>query len=153
MKLGSEWGKYTWIFFHCLAEKIKPEFFITMKFKLINWIKMICKILPCPYCSEHATLLLEKYRDYDKMNTKEDFKIFLFTFHNIVNRKTHKHIQNTQILKLYEKYDFRVASADWFNNFIVNQTDVKLLFDKKQRNKTRNYILKELTTYIHYFDI
>lgn len=153
MKLGSEWGKHTWIFFHCLAEKIKSESFITMKYKLINWIKLICKILPCPYCSEHATHLLETYRDYDKMNTKEDFKIFLLTFHNMVNRKTHKPVQNQQILKQYENYNLRVATANWFNNFIVNQTDVKLLFDKKKRNQTRNYILKELTTYINYFEI
>jgi len=49
--------------------------------------------------------------------------------------------------------NFRVATANWFNNFIVNQTDVKLLFDKKKRNQTRNYILQELNTYIQYFDI
>ena len=77
----------------------------------------------------------------------------MLTFHNMVNRKTHKPVQNQQILKQYENYNLRVATANWFNNFIVNQTDVKLLFDKKKRNQTRNYILKELTTYINYFEI
>lgn len=153
MKLGAEWGKYTWIFFHCLAEKIKPDLFMKIKYKLIEWIKMICYILPCPYCSEHATQLLERYKYYNKITTKDDFKNFLFTFHNMVNKKIDKKIPDISILKQYESYNFRTATADWYNNFTVNQIDVKLSFDKTKRNQTRNHVLNQITEWINYFNI
>lgn len=153
MKLGSEWGKYTWIFFHCLAEKIKPSSFIAMKYTLINWIKQISGILPCPYCSEHATNFLQQYKNYHTINTKDEFKNFLLLFHNSTNKKINKYIQPTNILKQYENYDFRTATANWYNNFIVNKIDVRLRLDKNKRNNIRIRILNELGQKINNFNI
>ena len=56
-----EWGKYTWYLFHALAEKINDTHFNKAYTKIISWVKLICLHLPCPYCAEHASMLLNKY--------------------------------------------------------------------------------------------
>ena len=97
-----QWGKYTWILFHIIVEKIDPLSFNKISFKIINWIKKICLNLPCPYCSEHATTLLNKYKNYNKILNKEDLKRFIYEFHNIVNKKVGKKIQDIDVLEKYK---------------------------------------------------
>tara|TARA_Y100000992_G_scaffold301934_1_gene274240 strand:- start:1645 stop:2106 length:462 start_codon:yes stop_codon:yes gene_type:complete len=153
MKLGSEWGKHTWIFFHCLAEKINPNYFSIMAPTIFTWIVDICNILPCPDCSSHASTFLKTYKYYDKIKTKEDFKMFLLFMHNTVNQRVGKPIYNKNILQVYKTKSFEEVTANWFNHFRVNLIDVKLIYDKKQRYYLKNKILRELKSKIKYFDI
>ena len=89
-----EWGYYTWLLFHTLAEKIKEEEFINEKDNLIHFIKNICNVLPCPDCSSHAIHML-KYYNYKHITNKESFKKFLFEFHNIVNTYSRRKLLQT----------------------------------------------------------
>ena len=153
MKLGKEWGKHTWTFFHCLAESIKPEDFNTIGPTVFGWIVSICNILPCPICAKDATQLLNAYKHYNKIKTRDDFKTFIFNLHNIVNKKTHKKEENIEILESYKDIKLGTATANWYNNFVVNMYDVKLIWDKKTRNNTRRRVLRELRANSKYFNI
>ena len=153
MKFGDKWGPTCWIFFHCLAEKVKEESFKEIYPIILKIIKDICSILPCPDCRLHATHIINNYRYFHLIKKKVDFKTFVFEFHNLVNIKTGKSIQNKTILENYEKYDFRKATADWYNHFTVNTYDVKLIWEKKERNKVRSDILSILDKNIKHFSI
>ena len=52
-----------------------------------------------------------------------------------------------------KKYDFRKATADWYNHFTVHTYDVKLIWEKKERNKVRSEILRILNNNIQHFSI
>ena len=97
----SEWGKVTWILFHSIIENIKddaPNNFIKMVF---DNIILICSNLPCPYCKDHAMSYIKKYKKYN-FDTKEKLKIFIFTFHNNVNKRLNKPIMKIDILEKYK---------------------------------------------------
>ena len=151
--MSKSWGTPTWYFFHTLAEKIKENEYDGIKKDVLLHIKNICSVLPCPDCRLHATHILNSYRFYHIIKSKNEFKKFLFEFHNLVNSRTGKSIQNKLILDQYKNYNFRTATADWYNHFTVNTYDVKLIWEKKERNKVRSDILSILHENIKHFSI
>ena len=82
-----KWGPPTWYLFHTLAEKIKDEYFLSLRAELINNIIAISRNLPCPRCAAHASEYMSKI-NINSIRTKEDLKNILFTFHNDVNGRT-----------------------------------------------------------------
>jgi hypothetical protein len=81
-----KWGEPTWFLLHTLSYKIKNDVFIQFKDEVLRIIYMICTNLPCPTCSEHAKQYLDGI-NFKTIQTKEQLKIMLFTFHNIVNQR------------------------------------------------------------------
>lgn len=97
-----EWGNITWILFHTLAEKIPDEKFINVKTVFIEFIKDTCINLPCPICANHATENISKSR-INYVSKKSDMIEFLRQFHNIVNKKLNKPLEEKQnILQKYK---------------------------------------------------
>ena len=83
------WGPPTWCFFHTLAEKINPDMFNQLFPQIFNYIIRICRVLPCPDCSLHASQFLSKV-NLSGIKNKEDFKNLMCIFHNMVNHKKNK---------------------------------------------------------------
>ena len=81
------WGAPTWYLFHTLVYKIKDEHFSRLRIELLNNIIAICRNLPCPKCSMHASEYISRI-DVNSIRTKDDFKNLLFKFHNDVNLRT-----------------------------------------------------------------
>jgi len=111
----SRWGPKIWTFLHTFAEKIKDDAnFQLMKGDILSFLTQICKNLPCPTCSAHSSLILQKL-NFDKVNSKEDFKNILFLFHNVVNKKKGKEAFSIDNLKItYENNKF----IDTYNRFV-----------------------------------
>ena len=86
MASREQWGNITWYLFHGLAEKIKENKFLENKNLLIKILKSVCENLPCPECSQHATRMLNDI-NFENIKSREEFKKFIFKFHNIVNMK------------------------------------------------------------------
>ena len=110
----SRWGPSVWFLFHTLAHKIKDNEFINIKLEILEYINAICKNLPCPTCAHHASEYLRRL-NYNSIRNKEDFKRFLFTFHNDVNYR--KQLPMFSLDELETKY----SSANTMNiirNFI-----------------------------------
>ena len=129
--LRARWGPSTWFLFHTLAHKIKSEDFSKLKTELIDIIKGICNNLPCPTCSTHASQYV-KNLNYNSINSKEDLKIFLFNFHNDVNRR--RNVDLFSLSELDEKYS-KANTINVIKNFV-------LVFQYK--NKSFNMIANEM---------
>ena len=78
----SVWGPCVWYLFHTLAYKAVPEDFPKIKTELIQYIQRICSNLPCPECTQHATIYMtQNSRKIAAIQTKEQLQYFLIDFH------------------------------------------------------------------------
>jgi hypothetical protein len=91
------WGEPTWFLFH--------EYFDQLKNQLFTFIKQICNNLPCPECAQHASRYINGV-NFDAILNKNQLKVVLFTFHNIVNER-----------KKYNKFEY--ADIDKYKTAIT----------------------------------
>lgn len=109
------WGNNIWFLFHTIAYKIKEEEFLNCKDDLIFIFTNICNNLPCPDCSSDARSVIQKI-NFNTINSKYDFKILLFNFHNYVNKKLNK--PEFDINLLDTKYS-KANIDNIYNNFFI----------------------------------
>ena len=127
MVAPNEWGNITWIFFHTLAEKVSNDKFLEVRDTLIEIIRGICSHLPCPDCSNHASLILRQA--YIKnIQTKEHFIEFLRQFHNIVNIKLKKQQMNLdEVSLIYKQKNMTIVIQQFFSIYRKQSYNPKLL--------------------------
>ena len=125
------WGPPIWTLFHVLAEKINERAYPFYVGQIFRVIKMICSALPCPECTQDATIFLNKIKLQD-LKTKNDFKNMIYLFHNHVNVKKRKYLYNYANLEIYKKYNI----IHVFNRFISvyhTRGNMNLLAESFQR--------------------
>uniref|UniRef100_A0A6C0AS71 thiol oxidase n=1 Tax=viral metagenome TaxID=1070528 RepID=A0A6C0AS71_9ZZZZ len=125
------WGPAVWRLFHTLVEKIHKNAYSQLSPYLFNFILRICKFLPCPDCSSDASKILATVK-LSNYKTKDEFKQFIYLFHNKVNHKLRKQLFNYGNINTYSRYN----TISVINNFINNyQTkgNMKLLTESFQR--------------------
>lgn len=119
------WGYTLWTFFHTFSEKIKEESFEKQRLFMINIIESLCNTLPCDECEKDARQYIKRH-PLSRVKTKSDLKLYLFDFHNYVNKKTnklqyllkdldfYKTIQFSQVIIFFKKYylHYRGGSLD-----------------------------------------
>ena len=132
------WGPAAWYFFHAFAEKIDPDFYIKNRKKCFDIIKNICNIIPCPVCKRHALSFLRNINPRT-LSTKNDFRKFLFKFHNHSNIITNKTVQNISILDKYKKGTM-LKFLKYFNqNFIrINHYSNRFMFQLAAKKLYQN---------------
>ena len=111
-----QWSIPTWIFLHTLAERISDKFMKENNEEVLNIIKTICFILPCPTCREHATYFIKKIH-HNQVKTKEDLKSLLFFFHNKVNKRLGKRVYQNKNLSVYKNRRFDIITLNFLNAF------------------------------------
>jgi hypothetical protein len=146
----NRWGPPIWIFFHVLAEKINEEQFHSVFPILFGFIRRICRILPCPECSEHATIFLSKVNPAGVKN-KDDFRNIMCIFHNVVNRRKQKTIFDRA--KLTERYGGvgPIIAYNGFAGAFHTKGNMKLLADTFQRNLVLSDFKKWFLNNIRFF--
>ncbi len=113
------WGEPTWFFLHTIAHKVKDDSFIIVRHQLLHYIYAVCTNLPCPFCARHAKTYLDSV-NFNAIQTKNDLKILLFTFHNEVNSR--KQYPIFDMANLDAKYSSAIT-VRIFNNFIQHFKD------------------------------
>ena len=101
-----KWGQITWIFLHTLSMKIQPEQYLSLRNSVFMILITICTALPCPECSEHAIMFM---RNKKPPETVEQFRLFIWDFHNIVNIHTKKPRVPSDVLLKYNNTDLQTA--------------------------------------------
>ena len=128
------WGPNIWSFIHTLVEKIKEDQFNHIGYQTFNIIKQICKNLPCPECSSHATIFLSKI-NFKFIKTKNDLKSLMYIFHNMVNKNKKKELFNVVNLNIYKNKNL----INSYNNFVSvyhTKGNTKLMADSFARDIT-----------------
>ena len=128
----SYWGAAVWMFFHTISIRINEDFYNNNYQYVWDFIKKICNTLPCPYCQKHANEYISKIAIH-QINTKDKLKIVLFNFHNAVNNRIGKNIENISILDKYtganvkaifdffeKRFFFSYIGTRNFNDWIKN---------------------------------
>ena len=130
--MTSTWGPPTWTFLHTLAEKVKEGSYNEIRNNLILFIIRICKNLPCPYCSQHATQILSR-ANFGNIKTKQDLKNVLYMMHNAVNRSKNKPIfEHSNLDSVYAKKNL-IATYNSFINVFQTRGNMALLTDSLHR--------------------
>jgi len=136
--MSKRWGEPTWYFFHTFIEKITENFYSKNNEKIIEIYKIICNNLPCPICKEHANNYIKKHK-IDRMVTRELMKMFLFNFHNDVNKKLKKAEASIIILEQYKRITISKAYQFFCQEFF-KQNYVSRHFSGWIKNKIKGDI-------------
>ena len=148
-----KWGEPTWYLLHTLSIKVKDSEFKHIRIDLLNRIYAICINLPCPDCANHAKIYLDNI-NFNTIQTKEHLKVFLYNFHNDVNRR--KGYPFFPYDKLDEKYSLAITN-NIIRNFMVHFSDrnrsLKLLAGDLHRSQLCISLRKWFNDNINYFDI
>ena len=145
MAYNNNWGPLTWILFHTLTIKLKPEYYDSEKTELFGIIKSICNNLPCPYCREHAKIVLTRV-NINNFKTQNDLIKFIFNFHNEVNSRLKKKSYNYEELeKKYKTANTNKVCAAFVKIFELNSNNQRLLTDNFHRRKL-------ITKFIDYYN-
>jgi len=147
-----KWGPPIWYLLHTLSVKIKEEHFMKLRVELLNNIYAICTNLPCPDCSNHAKIYLNSI-NFNAIQTKEDFKRFLFNFHNSVNKR--KGYPEFSYQELNEKYSLAITK-NVLQVFMIHFQDrnrsIKLLATDFHKTQLVIVLKKWFNDHIMYFD-
>jgi len=133
------WGNAVWFLFHTLAYKLKPEYSSEVSV-IVSYIVNICNNLPCPDCSEHAIKLLSQVNT-KSINTRDSLIHFLFTFHNMVNKKINIPDFSKDSLNIYSRANTKNIVSHFINTMNLNMNNNKLMMDTfRRQNSLSNFV-------------
>jgi len=135
------WGPATWLFLHTLSYKIKEEHFLEVRSDMIKCFGIICNCLPCPDCQAHAKSFTKTF-NFNKIQTRNDFIVLLWDFHNSVNKKKLRRssIVPLPYTKIYEKAIFKNVCQNFYVKFSKPLHNQRLFFDSLGRTNTIKFI-------------
>jgi len=140
------WGPPVWTLFHTLSAQLVNDDLIR---PLFMYIQRVCKFLPCPECSQDATIFLQKV-NLNEIKTVEDLSKTLYIFHNHVNRKKRKELFNYSELVKYKSYSL-IKVYHNFSRVYNTRGNMKLLADEFQRSMIISEFKKWIGTNISSF--
>lgn len=148
-----KWGEPTWFLFHTIAQKIKDEHFGSMRLSILNIISLICNNLPCPDCANHASEYMKKLNP-NSIRTKEDLKLMLFQFHNVVNQR--KGYPVFSIDNLDTKYSSAIT-VNIIQNFMFFFQDkhysIRMIANDMHRKRIAELLKTWFNDNMQYFDL
>jgi hypothetical protein len=147
-----KWGEPTWFFLHTMAQKVKPEYFDTIRQGFLSQISSICRNLPCPDCSAHAATYLDR-SNFNRIQTKEDLILFLYDFHNTVNAKKGFLLFSKE--NLHDKYS-KANTMNIINYFILHFIDktksIRMISNDMFRTRIIRSLKEWLNANLQFFD-
>tara|TARA_Y100000589_G_scaffold60075_1_gene50772 strand:- start:546 stop:1100 length:555 start_codon:yes stop_codon:yes gene_type:complete len=132
----SFWGTAVWYFFHTISCRINENFYNSNYEYIWGFIKKICHTLPCPYCQEHARKYISKI-SINQVRTKNQLKNVLFNFHNNVNSRIGKRVENISILDKYNRANIKKI-FDLFENRFFHSYIGRRQFDDWIKNEVKS---------------
>ena len=136
----SLWGPPCWSLMHVLATRIKEEDFENKKESLWLVINEICNNLPCPECRQHAVSLMRQTKKASILKSKDNLELFLFDFHNLVNKKKGLKLFTKEEYNLkYKKENIREVVINFINIFNASSRNNNLMMESFHR---QNFIQK-----------
>lgn len=126
-----QWGPPIWTLLHTLAEKIHEDKYAEFGPQLLGHIRRICRYLPCPDCSDHATAFLAKLKP-NGLKRKIDLINVLYIMHNVVNKRKNKLMFVPDVLEQYKTKNI-IQVYNHFATVYKTKGNMRLLTDTFQR--------------------
>jgi len=136
------WGPAVWRLFHTLSERLNDNAYNALSPQLFGFFVRICKFLPCPDCSNDASIFLAKIR-FSNIKNKIEFKNTFYLFHNWVNAKKRKPLFNYGNINIYSKYRLVDVLNDFYAKY-QTKGNMKLLTESFQRQ----FVVKDFNNWI-----
>ena len=148
-----KWGPPIWNFLHTMAQKIKEEKFRQLRKEIIHLVTIICQNLPCPDCSNHASQYLREQK-FSLVETKEQFKEFLYLFHNSVNmRKSAGLFQRNDLESTYQNNLFLQTWNFFIHEFSKKSHNTKMLANDFHRESIIRFLKSWIQQNLDCFDM
>lgn len=145
------WGYTLWMFFHTITEKIKDDSFEKHKTFMINIIESLCNTIPCDECEKDARQYIKR-NPLNRVKTKSDLKLYLFDFHNYVNKKTNKPQYLLKDLEFYNTVQFSQVIT-FFKKYYLHYRGSGLDLTKGlHRRITITHMFKHMAKHLEDFD-
>lgn len=141
--MAKQWAPPTWIFFHSFIEQMNDNFYHQNHQTILQYIKNICSVLPCPYCQEHAMQYMKRINPRN-VTTKQQMRTMLFEFHNRVNLRLKKQTFQQSHLVQYKTIDF-VKVVKLFQSVMMKNYTLNRAFNEHMMRKR---IIGELVQFI-----
>lgn len=129
--MNTIWGQSVWIFLHTILEQLSEEQFIQHKQKIVRDVFDIFSNIPCDFCRAEA--ITEYKTNVNKWVTKDDVRMFIFHFHNKVNRKLKKFVHPIEKLKVYKTISIQNAASFLNTRFGSYKHGFKMHLNLKRR--------------------
>lgn len=130
----ANWGPPTWLLLHAMVEKMNESYFPEISVSLFQIISQICKNLPCPECAAHAGEFLNSVK-MNTIQTKQNFRMMLFVFHNKVNYQKKKPTFDIGGLDKYATVNLPLAFNMFVAEYTKRQGNFKLMADTSVRKR------------------
>jgi len=142
------WGNITWKLFHTMTIRLKDDGEQIQQ--ALDCITVICKNLPCPLCSQEAISLLKKY-NIKNIKTREEFKKFIWDFHNKVNSKLKQPIVEYNQVDSLHSDSLNHILNEFFKIYKQIKHNTNMMLYQFHREiivtKTRKYFLEHRDNY------
>ena len=153
------WGPDGWILLHSTMYYLPDKITENEKKKLIRFVKLTSKILPCKYCRISMTKYIKSLPIEKYVSTKERAIEWVYKLHNKVNNKLHRQgyciTTNPSLEQINSTYKNIQSSLDRSGQFTLdNSSGVRQVKKKKSKkikkgfrnfeNKVKTYTKHEL---------
>ena len=145
------WGNNIWVLFHGLIHKLDESKYSIWKDDFIYIFITICNNLPCPECSNDANNIIKK-TNFKNINSKEEFKKFIFNFHNYVNKKLKKPEFKFDELNIYDNINIFAVINNFILIFKLNSNIPQLMSQSFHRQNTLPIITSKLNKLIKFIN-
>jgi len=151
-KKKMKWGEPTWFFLHTMAQKIKPEYFQTVRQGFLQQMNAICRNLPCPDCSAHAGNYLDN-SNFNAIQSKDQLITFIYDFHNSVNaRKNIPLFPKSELTAKYSAANTANIIQYFLFHFADKSASIKMIANDMYRQRIVLSIKEWLMQNLPYFD-
>lgn len=153
MNFKETWGPHIWNLLHAIPYRI---YYLEKIQEAINLINNIYLVLPCEECHNHTKNYLQNNKltisnEIDLTKSKEEISLYLFNFHNEINKKLGK-----EILPSFEIYYSEInieilqnkVNYDAICSIITNLTNKKI-YDKLLNEEQKLFNLNLIKNYIY----
>jgi hypothetical protein len=104
-------------------------------------IKDICKNLPCPTCSAHASQYIDKI-NVNSLQSKHDLIKMLFEFHNNVNARTNSpQFSYDELLSKYKQANFVNIVNNFMYYYKMEHHAIRMIADDMYRKRSAKSII------------
>ena len=113
------WSTSMWNLYHTMCEKCEDD--TEQLIKLYELIRDLSSLIPSYSCKSHSIKYLNENKNDSVFISKNNFKMFFYTFHNSVkeNKKKELELEPIDVLEKYERMDLNEVYLDTIKLLMV----------------------------------